>query len=696
MSLGRNKRALIALVCVMFGATLAANATLGPDSLNPDAVVSSALVQVDDTIYLSIVAPTTTTGEGITSYQFDLTYVPAAVTFVGAVTDGTLPAAVSPDPWATPTLNDVSGTIHVAAAGAYPLDGTGTVASVDSATTPGEVVVTMTHATGFSGDGDLVYIDFVVDPAADAGTLAFGLGSGPYTLDSVVLASANDPTTQAHDPEPTLTTVEVEPLLFTITADDLVPDPTDVVTFTVTINDTEGTITDQGIKDVSLTVTFEDPAMAYVADSATLVPDVTPGGSWTPVVTPTSGQVVFLISSSADVLTGTGASTLLTFQLAAGIRGDVLHGNDPAVTMTVLEVKDNITGSYVSKTPPALAAALEQKDLGYGDVSGDGTVGGTDASDVLQYVVLLRSKFDVETGADGATTYGSVTTPTKPWWSDRVLSNAEAIDIADVTNNAAISAFDASKMLQFGVGLITDFDAGVGPGAPTATPEMFEPRLIASSDVLRPGQEMTLKLAVDGKSDVYAGEVVVEYDPAMLRVVSVTSPAGDAIEALSARKLEDGKIAIAVASVTSMDAGRLLEVTFEPADGAAKRAIGEVRVSKLGVNESKLAALSQRFTYQAYEFRLLPNYPNPFNPETWIPFELDQSSKVTINIYDVGGKLVRKLDLGHREQGMYVDKATSAHWDGRNALGEVVASGVYRYGIRTDSASAIRRMVIRK
>jgi len=74
---------------------------------------------------------------------------------------------------------------------------------------------------------------------------------------------------------------------------------------------------------------------------------------------------------------------------------------------------------------------------------------------------------------------------------------------------------------------------------------------------------------------------------------------------------------------------------------------------------------------------LLKNYPNPFNPETWIPYQLEEESDVAISIYDVSGKLIKRLDLGYKSAGIYVSKDRAAYWDGRNEAGEMVSSGVY-------------------
>ncbi len=93
---------------------------------------------------------------------------------------------------------------------------------------------------------------------------------------------------------------------------------------------------------------------------------------------------------------------------------------------------------------------------------------------------------------------------------------------------------------------------------------------------------------------------------------------------------------------------------------------------------------------------LLANYPNPFNPETWIPYQLAHDTSVTLTIYGIRGAVVRRLDLGHQTAGYYADRIKAAYWDGRNNLGESVGSGVYFYQLQTEGFSAIRKMVILK
>ena len=93
---------------------------------------------------------------------------------------------------------------------------------------------------------------------------------------------------------------------------------------------------------------------------------------------------------------------------------------------------------------------------------------------------------------------------------------------------------------------------------------------------------------------------------------------------------------------------------------------------------------------------LLANYPNPFNPETWIPYHLSNNASVMLTIYDTEGVLVRQLDLGYQRAGYYTDRTKAAYWDGCNNLGEPVGSGVYFYHLQVGDYSAMRKMVILK
>ncbi len=96
------------------------------------------------------------------------------------------------------------------------------------------------------------------------------------------------------------------------------------------------------------------------------------------------------------------------------------------------------------------------------------------------------------------------------------------------------------------------------------------------------------------------------------------------------------------------------------------------------------------------ETQLLPNYPNPFNPETWLPYQLAKAAEVRISIYNIMGERVRQIEVGHQDAGMYLSRTEAAYWDGRNDAGEFVTSGVYFYALQAGTFTATRKMIILK
>ncbi|MCY3550300.1 MAG: Ig-like domain-containing protein [Candidatus Poribacteria bacterium] len=130
----------------------------------------------------------------------------------------------------------------------------------------------------------------------------------------------------------------------------------------------------------------------------------------------------------------------------------------------------------------------------------------------------------------------------------------------------------------------------------------------------------------------------------------------------------------------------------------------QVQVALLASTNDRSLAAMQTLAYlrsliavaRPEKTQLLANYPNPFNPETWIPYRLAAAANVTLTIYDINGQVVRTLALGHQAAGIYQTRNRAAYWDGRNAFGEPVASGVYFYMLTAGEFTATRRMVILK
>ena len=93
---------------------------------------------------------------------------------------------------------------------------------------------------------------------------------------------------------------------------------------------------------------------------------------------------------------------------------------------------------------------------------------------------------------------------------------------------------------------------------------------------------------------------------------------------------------------------------------------------------------------------LMQNFPNPFNPETWIPYYLAEDASVTVRIYNVKGELIRSINVGKQTAGAYTSQQRAAYWDGTDDTGQSVASGVYFYQLLVDDFSETRRMVVMK
>lgn len=156
-----------------------------------------------------------------------------------------------------------------------------------------------------------------------------------------------------------------------------------------------------------------------------------------------------------------------------------------------------------------------------------------------------------------------------------------------------------------------------------------------------------------------------------------------------------------MSQVQLKDVEALLDDTSAVSSPKLKRYIWSVKqmlqkesLAKLGVNlkvdgEEGTGAIPK-------ETQLLQNDPNPFNPDTWIPYQLASDAPVTIRIYNLKGQLIRTLNLGNQKAGYYLAKGRAAYWDGKNSSGDKVASGVYFYTLQADNFRATRKMVIVK
>ena len=194
-------------------------------------------------------------------------------------------------------------------------------------------------------------------------------------------------------------------------------------------------------------------------------------------------------------------------------------------------------------------------------------------------------------------------------------------------------------------------------------------------------------------------------------LVEVASNYGKTVGGGANRKADvnnDGKVDVddilaVIAAVDAAGAPAIAQEDIEPGSLQASDVQRWIRDAKaVNADSAGIAALERLLAALTHveappkKTVLLANYPNPFNPETWIPYQLSEAAEVTVTIHSSDGKLVRTLELGQMPAGAYSDKDRAAYWDGQNAQGEPVASGIYFYTLTAGDFKATRKMVIRK
>ena len=182
-----------------------------------------------------------------------------------------------------------------------------------------------------------------------------------------------------------------------------------------------------------------------------------------------------------------------------------------------------------------------------------------------------------------------------------------------------------------------------------------------------------------------------------LKVTVKNFSTGRAVAAVSASNEAGYRI-----TVVDIEAGRAAQIgdILEISAQSSNPFIGVEPLRYTVTSEDVKQSLIQLPNLVAYEIptetKLLRNYPNPFNPETWIPYRLAEDALVTLTIYDLSGQIVRTLNVGHRVAAVYENRSKAIYWDGKNEIGEQVASGVYFYHLSAGGYSDTRKMLVIK
>ena len=426
-----------------------------------------------------------------------------------------------------------------------------------------------------------------------------------------------------------------------------------------------------------MTVITTDPAESDYSEEVSATPttpqDVTP--PTTPVVIDDGEFTTNKTQLHASWTSSDPESGIVEYQYCIGTSPgaqDVVSwksvGTTTEITHTGLNLITGPTFYFTVKAKNGVGLWSEEgysdgiKFFPYGDVSRNGEVTAHDAALVLKYVIGLLQLDEDEKEA------------------------------ADVSGNESVTAYDASLILQYTVGIISRFPVE-SPEAPSmAGSRIYQVKVEDASG--KAGENAQAKINISGGT--YSGRLSLEYDEALLHAMEVSiSPKGK--DTLLYYKLKDGELTIGYAD-REVKRERDLVIKFKVSDKAMPESRTHLLIKKIEIDDtkSKIEVESGVFEIAPERTVLLQNYPNPFNPETWIPYKLSKDADVVIRIYDAKGRLVRILDLGDMRAGSYVSKGRAAYWNGRNAQGESVASGVYFYRLQAGKFTATRKTILLK
>ncbi len=423
---------------------------------------------------------------------------------------------------------------------------------------------------------------------------------------------------------------------------DVVGTPGGDVTVTIDIDDATG------LAGMDVSITYDNSLLIFKSVKTT---DLTSGMSFA-ANTSISGKITMALAGTRGIKSGKGSLIEIVFAVIA----EAKHGDESPIKFTKAGAFDEDAEDINLVTQDGKVKIMGIK----GDVNGDGIVNAKDAILVLRFIV------DLET-----------LTPQQKW-------------CADVIEDGEIKASDVIKILQMAVGQGAPMNELVASGKNVITVTFDEICGIAGDSIIVP-------IKADDINVLAGGDICISYDSSVLKVDSVSSNLGSL---LMWNSPESGKVKIAFAGVKRHTNNTLATIKFDViADNMSPLKFESINLYNINADPLSLKIVDGRFkswALPAERSALLQNFPNPFNPETWIPYQLKQDSNVKIMIFAENGQLVRTLNLGYKQAGYYIDKNRSAYWDGKNESGELVHSGVYFYSINTSDFHATKKMILKK
>jgi len=314
-----------------------------------------------------------------------------------------------------------------------------------------------------------------------------------------------------------------------------------------------------------------------------------------------------------------------------------------------------------------------------GDVTGNDDITAYDAA------LILKSTVDIQ-GAKVFPAYQEASKVTQ-WLNSEGYKGDVMENMANVDGSAdGVSAYDASLVLKYSAGLIDSLSCE--SCAPIANLTRRNAQLTVNNC---DDQNLEVSIDLDDVDDVCSADIVMTYNPQALKVTDVSGASSISGWLFEHGETGAGRLRISLAGAYQpAEDGSLVTVRFNMASADA---VSQLDITELRLNGGRLDLAIQNLPKS---FALMQNYPNPFNPETWIPYQLSKSAEVAIAIYNMNGQMVKRLELGNRVPGSYVDKSKAAYWDGTNEWGERVASGVYFYQLQAGRDASVRKMIVLK
>ncbi len=435
-----------------------------------------------------------------------------------------------------------------------------------------------------------------------------------------------------------------------LTIPEVTAKPGESVTVPINVDDASG------LAGADITVTYNSSILSFSEVKSTMLSSP----YWmSPVANPDIPGSIILRMAGNAIPSGSGSIVDIIFTVsssaAVGSEAPVSFESAEAFDASGQNIPISTQNGKVKITTPGIK----------GDVNGDGAVKSNDA------ILALRIS-------------AGLLTPT-----------AQQLWAADMNDDGKVKSNDSILILRKSAGLTapgSDLIAREG-GAPVEPGRSTSLALGEAHGIA--GESITVPLRVGNPDILAAGDVSISYDSSVLRAVSVSSES-DMLMAFNLA--EPGLVHIAFANSGGLDDHAIATLEFEIiTDDVSPLAFRDVELyggDALPIDVRKINGQFASWAIPPENSALLQNFPNPFNPETWIPYQLREDSEVTIRIYDATGGLVRGLELGHRSAGIYVSKDRAAYWDGRNEAGESVASGVYFYTIQAGKLAATRKMIV--